>query len=279
LVNRWWFWHLDWQHCLHLAWALKCAKDWIHVFFPWTLTLCHNGSYQIFKASGVKSCHVGSSPNSFHLPCSWHVIKYILKISKDGSPSLSLHARQFFMCKERLNIHDDCNFFFPLCYYDSNWFRGPTLSKPMICSSHFALMNVNISFYSQLLMFLNANVVVFLECWCCCFLTHWCCLNALVLFKHVGVIQTHWCCCHFWAHWCCDCSWTLVLLLFFSITIVIFECCIDLLFLDVVKIPLKGRQRTWRQWARRLVGDGEHFFNIKLFVQFWAIYITLPFMP
>ncbi len=72
-----------------------------------------------------------------------------------------------------------------------------------------------------LLMFWNANVVVLLECWCCCFQTHWCCLNALVLFKHVGVIRTHWCCCHFWTHWCCWCSWTLVLLMFLNIIIVV----------------------------------------------------------
>jgi hypothetical protein len=71
----------------------------------------------------------------------------------------------------------------------------------------------------------------------------------------------------------------LVLLIFLSITIiVIFKWCIDLLFLDVVKFPPKGRQRTWQQQAWRLVGDGEHFVHIELFVQFWAIYITLPFM-
>jgi hypothetical protein len=91
------------------------------------------------------------------------------------------------------------------------------------------------SWLSMLLMFWNTNVVVLLECWCCCFLTHWCCLNALVLFKRVGFIWTHWYCCHFLAHWCWCYSWTLVLLMFLNITIVvIFKWCIDLLFLDVV---------------------------------------------
>jgi len=146
LVNWQWLWHLDWKHCLHLAWALKCAKDWIHVFFPWILTLCHNGFYQIFKASGVKSCHVGSLPNSLHRSLDLDMWSNFPKMV----PHLSLHAGQFFMCKERLILMIIAKKKFPICYYDSNWFRGPTLSRPMICSSHFALMNVNISLCSQL---------------------------------------------------------------------------------------------------------------------------------
>ncbi len=98
MVNWRWFWHLDWKHCLHLAWALKCAKDWIHVFFPWILTLCHNGFYQIFKASGVKSCHVGSLPNNLHRSFDLDMWSNFPKMV----PHLSLHAGQFFMCKERL---------------------------------------------------------------------------------------------------------------------------------------------------------------------------------
>ncbi len=85
----------------------------------------------------------------FILPCSWHVIKYILKFFDNGFPFI-LTCRAIFHVQRNTNIHDNCKNFFPLCYYDSHWFQGSTLSRPMICSSHFALMNVNISICSQL---------------------------------------------------------------------------------------------------------------------------------